>query len=184
MSVLFSSYPGKIKASTRDGDLWYVRLPDLFAVHGPVPSRCSSEIVNVIEEGKLVVCRGDPVNLTDACNSSAITPVYALERGDVPAVPSGLVLVRFGDHVKADMQRNTLLQIGFIIDRILPYAPHAAWVRSVEDNIHSALQGIPELEALPEVVNVEPQMLMPAAQRGGHTARIVKDAEVSNHPGE
>jgi hypothetical protein len=169
MNDLFSDYPGKIKASTQRGDLWYARLHGLYAVHGPIPSQCSVEIVSVIEEGKLVVCRGDPTKLPAPCDLPAITPVYALGQSDVPAVPGGLILVRFSDHVQADSQRNALLQIGFVIDRVLPYALQAAWVRSAENDIAAALRGISELEALPEVVNVEPQMLMQAARRGAGT---------------
>lgn len=169
MNDLFSSYPRQIKVSTQHSDRCYARLHDLYAVHGPIPSQCSAQIVSVIEEEKLVVCRGDPRQLPAPCDLPAVTPVYALESSDVPAVPSGLVLIRFSDHVEADEQRNILLQIGFVIDRVLPYAPQAAWVRSAKDDIAAALRGIAELETLPEVVNVEPQMLMQAARRGTDT---------------
>jgi hypothetical protein len=169
MNDLFSNYPSKIKVSTQRGDLWYARLHSLYAVHGPMPSQCSAEIVCVIEEGKLVVCRGDPTKLPAPCDLHAITPVYALGQSDVPAVPSGLILVRFSDHVQADTQRNTLLQNGFVIDRVLPHAPQAAWVKSAEGDFAAALRGISELEALPKVINVEPQMLMEAVRRGTDT---------------
>lgn len=47
----------------------------------------------------------------------------------------------------------------------LAYAPQAAWLRAPAGDIADALAGLPRLEQLPDVENVEPQMLMESVRR-------------------
>jgi hypothetical protein len=104
----------------------------------------------------------DALNELDGAPRSLAVPVYALAPGGEPAVPSGLILVRFREEIAANSRSTNLEAVGFVIRRVLSYAPHAAWVESRSSDIAAALAGIHRLELLPDIQNVEPQMLMAA----------------------
>ena len=166
MKELFSNYPKKFKVSTQRPDTYYVLQKGLYAVHGDVPSPCKAAIMVTIEEGRTVVCRGNPDELPPSVDRNIITPVYALSSSGPLAVPTGLVLVRFADNITAINHKNALQRIGYIIDQELAYAPQALWVKSSDEDIAIALNNIALLETLPHVKNVEPQMLMESVRRG------------------
>lgn len=63
------------------------------------------------------------------------------------------------------MHQEAIKQAGYEITNSLPYAPHAAWVSAQSGNILDVLVGISRLEAIADVENVEPQMLMARVQR-------------------
>jgi len=65
----------------------------------------------------------------------------------------------------AETRRKELARAGYEVVQLLVYAPQAAWVRARSGGIAEALTSIPALEALAEVENVEPQMLMKSTQR-------------------
>lgn len=161
----FPEFPRQIRASSERPDLRYVRLPGYFAVHGPVPASWASAVVRLIEDGRIAVCRGEPGSRLDEFESVMLSPVYALEPNGPPAVPTGLVLVRFGETVRVEERRSELERAGYTLKQILAYAPFAAWVRASTAGIAEALAGIAHLEALPDIVNVEPQMLTERVRR-------------------
>jgi hypothetical protein len=103
-------------------------------------------------------------------NSLAITPIYSLEPNGPPAVPTGLVFLRFREEIKAEEQHQTLASIGYAITDIPLYALHTAWVQHKSGDIAAALTNLPSLETLSVVVNVEPQMLTKRALRSGPSA--------------
>jgi len=49
---------------------------------------------------------------------------------------------------------------------VLPYAPHAAWVRLTDGDIADAIERSNALRQLPDVEHVEPEMLSPSVARG------------------
>ena len=162
---LFSRFPTKFRASTERSSTWYVRFPGFFAVHDPVPASIVSSVAFVLNEGAIAVCRGEPDVATLPATRTTITPVYAPESAGPPAVPTGRVFVRFAENVPVDDRRDDLARAGYTVIQTLSYAPHAAWVRARDGDIAASLAGIAALEALPDVVNVEPQMLMKSQRR-------------------
>jgi hypothetical protein len=162
---LFSEYPQEFRVSTARPDVRYIRLTGHFAVHGPVPAPWASQVVARFDGGKIAVCRGDPGDQPTGGASVVCGPVYARGPDGSPAVPTGLVFVRFREDVRAEGRRQALSQAGYVVKEIAPYAPHAVWVEASSGGIADALNGIPRLEALSDVVNVEPQMLSERARR-------------------
>lgn len=47
----------------------------------------------------------------------------------------------------------------------LAYAPQAAWLRAPSGDMADALAGLSRLEQLPDIENVEPQMLLESVRR-------------------
>jgi hypothetical protein len=165
MKELFSNYPKKIKASMQHAENCYVLQKGLYAVHGTMPLPCKAATMVTIEEGKLVICKGNPDELPPSVDRNTITPVYALESSGPLVVPTGLILVRFAQNITAVSQKEALQRIGYIIDQELAYASHALWVKSANGDVAFALNNVPLLEAQPHVANVEPQMLMQSVRR-------------------
>jgi hypothetical protein len=100
----------------------------------------------------------------DAPAGGAVGPVYRKAGGGL-AVPTGRALVRFADGDRADEHRDAIAAAGFDVEEPLSYAPHAAWVRASSGEITDTLSGLAQLEELPGVQNVEPQLLSEAARR-------------------
>ena len=161
----FTDFPRTLRASTAAPDVLYRLRPDLIAVHGGAPPPTGWEIVLTLEDPPIVVCRGDPGRPPPPLSNATLTPVYALGRDGAPAVPTGLVLVRFHEGLAAAERSGLLAGQGYSIHDLLPYAPSAVRVMAVTGGIPASLRGIPALEALPEVVNVEPQMVRRADRR-------------------
>jgi hypothetical protein len=91
-------------------------------------------------------------------------PVYRKAGGGL-AVPTGRALVRFADGDRADRHREEIAAAGFDLEQPLSYAPQAAWVRASSGEITDTLSGLSQLEQLPAVENVEPQLLSEAVRR-------------------
>jgi hypothetical protein len=168
MKEMFSNYPKKIKASTQHAETYYVMQKGLYAVQGEVPPPCKAATMVTIEEGKIVICKGNPDELPPSVDRNTITPVYALEPSSPLAVPTGLVLIRFADNIIAVDQKQAFQRIGYIIDQELAYVPYALWLKSADGSIAFALNNVSLLEAQPHVENVEPQLLMESVHRGSN----------------
>lgn len=165
MKELFYNYPKKFKASTQHAESYYVLQKDLYAVHGEVPAVCKAAIIASIEDGKIVVCKGNPNELPPSVDRSTLTPVYALGGNGLLAVPTGLILIRYTDNIVAISRKQAIQSIGYIIDQPLAYAPQAAWLKAANGDIAFALNNTSQLEAQTDVENVEPQMLMEPVRR-------------------
>ncbi|MFQ5846048.1 MAG: hypothetical protein ACE5IQ_00065 [Candidatus Methylomirabilales bacterium] len=162
---LFSKYPHRVRASTEQTEVWYVRLSGYYAVHGPVPASGAGSVVVLLDGGRIAVCRGKPGRRRKGSESVRVSPVYGLGPNGPPAVPTGLVFVRFREEVRIEERRGALEEAGYTVRHILSYAPHAAWVQARFGGIAEALTGIAHLEALPDVVSVEPQLLTERVRR-------------------
>jgi hypothetical protein len=92
-------------------------------------------------------------------------PVYSAGPDGPLAIPTGRVFVRLQDGVTPDTKRQAFGAAGFAIERTLPYAPNAAWLRPTEGGVAGALAGLSALENTPDVVHVEPQLLMQRVAR-------------------
>ena len=167
MSDPFSSYPRRFKARTATPVLWYRRVADRFAVQGGISEACRDRLVSELERDEVAVCRGEAADLPEgAAEGATLSPVYALEGGGPAAVPTGLVLVRFAEHVAAESQREALRGAGYMIHRVVPHAPHAVWVEALSGRIADALTTLSGLERLEDVENIEPQLLTERGLRG------------------
>ena len=162
---LFSAFPERIRASSKRPDLLYYRVPEHYAIQGPLPAQLVQSILLHFSGQSIAVCGGAPDLQLMQNKSVSITPVYALEPNGPLAVPTGLVFVRFKEGINAETQDQALASAGYTITDIPPYATHTAWVRHQSEDIAAALTHLSSLETLSDVVNVEPQMLTKAARR-------------------
>jgi hypothetical protein len=79
------------------------------------------------------------------------------------AIPTGRVFLRFADGMSARGKDAAIGAAGYRIAALLDYAENAAWVEAMDDDVAAALTGLDRLAAIPDVVNVEPQLLSPRA---------------------
>jgi len=160
--------PPEIKGGTSQSPMTYSLLADHYALHregaGVEPSE--GAIFTMSEGGDTIEVLRDKGEgeSARASMSGEVGPVYSLKGGGV-AVPTGRVLVRFKEGVSVEERHSAIEQAGYTVAQVLDYAPHAAWLRTHSGNISDALNGLQSLKDIPDVENVEPQMLMRRAAR-------------------
>jgi hypothetical protein len=115
-----------------------------------------------LEEGRIAVYEGD---VPAARPRGALTPVYSLDPRGRLAVPTGRIFLRLRDSARMVERRAAIESAGYRVDEIPAYAPQAAWLTSRTGDIADALGRLGLLEALADVENVEPQMLLEASRR-------------------
>lgn len=165
----FSEYPQQIRVGKQSA-VSYNRQLGYYAVHynqsgteapGAVLQLNDGAMPKRLCLGQYAVFQGEP----DELKTDIISPIYALQPDGSLAVPTGLVFIRFVAGVDVESQREAIKQAGYAVAQSLAYAPHAAWLRAQSGKILDAIMGIPQLEAIPAVENVELQMLMARVQR-------------------
>lgn len=165
----FSEYPQQIRFGTEQSTVLYSRKPGYYAVHYKQPGTVAPGAVLQLNDGAIAVFQGEPDESENAIRLASTTgtlgPIYTLQADGTLAVPTGLVFIRFVEGVEVESHREVIKQAGYEIAQSLSYAPHAAWLRAQSGNILDALVGISKLEAIPNVENVEPQMLRERVQR-------------------
>jgi len=153
----FPDFPATVPQSTAARSRLYRIVLTHFAQHGPAdPS--SQEPTRVTIRARNELCAMAAAKLT-------LTPVYCLGAGAPLAVPTGKVFVRLARDQSLADHADHFREAGYEIIQTLPYARHAGWLRPVSGSIAAALSGVRRLASLPEVENVEPQMLMRAVRR-------------------
>jgi hypothetical protein len=165
---VFSDYPATLKQSTLNPRIVYVRSGELVAVRGP-HARSERETPVLIVTGddgeSIAVYRTGPAERRDrSTDASGVTPAYTLSAKRI-GVPTGRVFVRFRDDVPVSARREDVERAGYRIVKTLAYAPSAAWLEAADGRVASALANIGRLEALSDVVNIEPQLLTSRAAR-------------------
>jgi hypothetical protein len=161
----FSKYPPHIRANTTSSAPLYVLKPGYYAVQQRPPDLPAPDAVLLLDDGAIAVFQGEPGEAAEAAQAGGLSPVYALQPSGLSAIPTGRVFIRFAEGVKAESRRPEIDQAGYELIESLAYAPQAAWLRAQSGDIADALAGIPQLEQLPDVENVEPQMLKESARR-------------------
>ncbi len=156
----FSEYPQQICVVKDQFTILYDRRPGYYAVHYNQPNSVTDQAVLQLNDGTIAVFAGEPQEL-----DNTLSPIYTLQPDGSLAVPTGLIFIRFVTGVDVELHRQAISQAGYEVAQKLSYAPHAAWLRAQSSKILDALKGISELEAIPDVENVEPQMLMARVQR-------------------
>ncbi len=159
MSDKLSKFPTRLDFSgKRSGSVFTIK-PGYYAEHHPQAGDTARNAEAFFDQDDIAVFRGEPPQ------NSFASPVYELQPGGSPAVPSGRIFIRFRDGVKASSRKADIEASGYRFLEEAPYAPNAAWLTSESDSIADALVGISKLEALQDVENVEPQMLMKSSGR-------------------
>jgi hypothetical protein len=92
-------------------------------------------------------------------------PVYRRIPGGEMVVPTGRVLVRFNEGDAAADHQDDLRTIGYVVEQVLPYATHTAWVRAATGGVAAALRDLDRLGDVRGVVAVEPQMIGQRSKR-------------------
>jgi len=159
-----SRCPKQLQVNNKQANMRYVCKTNYYAVHNCELGQMTRDAVALFNEGRIAVFQGEP-NATTIAEHATIGPVYALQPSETLAVPTGQVLVRFTEGVPATAHTTEIEQAGYRLVESLSYAPHAAWVCARSGEIADALSHLSKLEQLPDVANVEPQMLMERANR-------------------
>jgi hypothetical protein len=162
----FPDYPGRITFSTERSNVSYVRSPGYYAVHRNAPDAAPADALFALNEGAIAVYRGEHAPPSGTRKpKDLVTPVYVLQPGGSPAVPTGLIFIRFPEGTRVEDLRKEIEDAGYRLADIPAYAPHTAWVAASSGNIAQALSGVATLERVNTVQNVEPQMLVERSTR-------------------
>jgi hypothetical protein len=167
MTKLFSEYPDQVRAGTQRAGVRFVRKPGYYAEHGRRHDTPARGAKLVLDDGRVAVFQGEPP--ADEKRTSppvALSPIYELQPGGSAAVPTGLIFIRLSEGVDVTSRIQEIEHTGYEIAQKVPYASNAAWLRATSASIADALAGIPRLEGLPDIENVEPQMLMQSVPKG------------------
>jgi hypothetical protein len=161
---LLLRFPERLPHSLKRPEVVYLRQPDVFAVQGATAARLKRHPSKArFKDEGIAVFAGEPADQEPPATGERLLAVYAQAGGSI-AVPTGRVMINFGDDAAIDRKAD-IARAGFRIERTLDYAPSAAWLVHASGDVSQALQAISSLEKLPRVENVEPQMLMHRSQR-------------------
>ena len=164
LDPLLARFPESLRVGTeRDGS--YARQADHFALHGEHVHGGSAEAIERLEAEDITIYRDGGGIEGNGLRPETVRAVYSISEGGPLAVPTGEVFVRMTKGVCAKDRVEDLEGAGYEVTKTLFYAPNAAWLRARSGDAADALEGIPRLEALPDVANVEPQMLSARATR-------------------
>ena len=158
---IFSKFPRQIPVKSNQTS--YILKPGYYAAHGKQPP-AETDPVQLLNDGAIAIYEGDPPTAF-ASMPDRLSPIYTLAQGGSLAVPTGLVLLRLGEHIPIADRLDAVEAAGYEVAETLSYAPNAAWLRARSGKIADALAGTKELEKIPGVENVEPQMLMASSRR-------------------
>jgi hypothetical protein len=159
----FSEYPQQIRVGSLHSAVLYTRKPGYYAVHYNQPGAVAQGAILQLNEGAIAVFSGVP----HQSEKNTLSPIYTLEPNGSLAVPTGLVFIRFAEGLDVESQREAINRAGYKVEQNISYAPHAAWLRPQSGKIVDAIAAISQLEAIPNVENVELQMLMERGLRQG-----------------
>lgn len=147
---LLAAAPRSVPVSSSQPDLRYQLADDLVAVQDGAGDLVSVRRVEPEQAGR---------------DATGLAPVYRRVPGGDLVVPTGRLHVRFDEGDLVENHREDLRGVGYEVDSVPPYAPHAAWVRAVTGSLTEALRDMGRLGGLPAVRHVEPQMLGKRATR-------------------
>ena len=155
----FSRYPEQITANSQPGATTYEQRPGYYAIRLADPEAEPPGAVTVIrdEKGAIAVFQGLPPTSSRRDGESPL-PVYGT--GDIAAVPTGEVFIRFEDGINASDRSADLKAAGYAITKVLDFAPQGAWIRAISGEVADSLQRLTQLEGMVGVENIEPQLLM------------------------
>ena len=161
----FRAYPPELKVSTERAEQRYHRDQKCFALEGTIAEDAGLSVAWFSLSDNIAVIEGTPSEQGADLDPKRLRPVFRLSANGPPLVPTGLVFVRFIEGVAAEDKREQLAAAGYSIASVPSYARHSAWVTASDGRLSTSLADIDRLEAIPDIVNVEPQLLGPRARR-------------------
>lgn len=165
MTKSSTPYPERLRHSTTNRSVVYELNNDAYALHYSVAHAVVEGAQQVLNDGTVAIFIGSCGTRAERDKTTTLGPVYVLQPGGAVAVPTGLILLRFSNNVRAQSRAPELDKLGYDITEVLSYAPNCAWVRDAAGDISRGLGGISKLETLRNLENVEPQMLMHSPRR-------------------
>jgi len=148
--------PRHLRASSQSRDLVYELADDLVALHRQ-PDKAERPIADAVAElREAVIVRRKPGKATDLGRTG---PVYYAGDPGTLAVPTGRLFVRLKSGLRAVSKKTAFARAGYEIVETPSYAPNAAWLAPAGGTIADALANIEQVERIPGVVNVEPELL-------------------------
>jgi hypothetical protein len=158
-----SNYPAELEVRSQEGAVARYKLaPEFYASSTGEPLSATDRLAARLDENIAVFEGAAPKG--DAA-ADKVLPVYRAQPSGAFAIPTGRVWVRFADGVEAARQHEAMAKLGFRIEESPAWAPQAAWVRASSGKIADALADASRLKALPDVAQVEPQMLTAVARK-------------------
>ena len=155
---ILAAFPEEVRASTERPDVLYIKQPAC-AVHHRAPGTPAPGAAFLLNDGEIAVYTGDSPASELLSSGVAVTPVYSQRSSSLQVVPTGQVFIRFRDGINVETRRRQITEAGYEIAQSLAYAPNSGWLRAQSGNAADALNHLVQLERLPDVENVEPQML-------------------------
>ena len=151
------TYPTHLRSGA--GAALFERRPNLYSRRLTDPADTTGAVDVIADEAQSVfaIYEGQPRTQTDASRAG---PVYSAGPAGPLAVPTGRVFVRLSEGAHAEDRRRQFEAAGFEIERVPSYALHTAWLVPRNGGVAHALPALADLERVPDVVHVEPQLLM------------------------
>lgn len=157
----FPDCPNSFPSHSRGGAPRYRSRSGCFAARTGAPGLEGARVLwSLRSEGLSVYAGAPPVSVAA---EAACRPVYALSDDEPPAIPTGRVFVQATEGIDL---AGVVAPLGFAVESVPPYAPHAAWLTASDGSIATSLANLSALMAADGIASVEPQMLRPAADRG------------------
>jgi hypothetical protein len=158
-----SELPDRLQVGAEKGAL-FVRRPGLYSVRQPADAAAPGALLVIPADASAsyAIYEGDTAG---RAADQEPGPVYAAGPSGPLAVPTGRVLVRLSPQLRPEQRRDEFANAGFQIERVLPYAPHAAWLQPTTGGVETALRGLEALARIPGTEHVEPQMLLERRSR-------------------
>ena len=157
----FHDYPATFASHSRASAPRYRICADCFAGRTGVAGFEGLTVLQLLADEGLSVFAGTPP-AGDELAGLEPRPVYALSADDPPAVPTGRVFVQGKTEGSV---AGAVTALGYVVESVPPYAPHAAWIIADNGSIATALSNLEALFELDAIVSAEPQMLRPTARR-------------------
>lgn len=158
----FSDYPGSFPSHSRASAREYHIRVDCFAGLSSASALQGMSILATLPAEGISVF-AEPYTAMVAAPEAECRPVYALSTEEPPAIPTGRVFVEGARDVNL---ATLIMPLGYEVESVPAYAPHAAWLVASDGRISSALSNLQALMAATGLESVEPQMLRPASYRG------------------
>ena len=155
---ILAAFPEQMRASSGRPDVLYFKQRGCAVHHRPHGAPAPGAAL-VLNEGEIAMYLDDPPPTELHSPGVALTPVYSQRPAGSPAVPTGLVCIRFREGISPETRQRQIVAAGYEIAQCLAYAPNTAWLRARSGSAAEALHNLSLLEQLPDVENVEPQML-------------------------
>lgn len=160
-----AQFPDSLRASREKPSRRYRLVKTHVAVHGRQHPVDATEATLHFAAENIAVHPSAALARIAIAPSDSLSPVYEASEGGSLAVPTGWIYVRYASAMKLDGQTARLRAAGYRIVRTLAYAPSAGWVAAIAGGIASSLNGIGNLDAIPGVEEVAPQMLSKAVRK-------------------